>query len=294
VEVAYMPAAVSQELLTGAQHGTIGTLLRQVFTRFAARPAEDGPQFRDFVVLDALAGEDAASQQDLARRIDVNRTTMVKLIDRLQNAGYVTRARNPANRRTYVLSMTVDGRTALEHMRQAASDHDAQITAALTPAERRRLISLLNHLLPEPDQAAIPSVEHLVTQALYRLRRLGDRALAGSGLRTRHFGVLPALDLFGPCPQQDLARVLSLTEPTIAQLVDELVQTGLATRGQDSHDRRRYAVELTDLGRDRIPLLLAAMGEVEAEVRSVLGADGRQELHTLLTKILRNTPDADD
>jgi DNA-binding MarR family transcriptional regulator len=289
-----MPTAESPELLTGAQQGTVGTLLRQVFTRFAAESTEGGRQSRDFVVLDALAGEDAASQQDLGHRIDVNRTTMVKLIDRLQSAGYVTRTRNPANRRTYVLSLTDSGRTTLEHMRQAASDHDARITQALTPAERRRLITLLNRLLPEPDQSVIPSVEHLVTQALYRLRRLGDRALADSGLRTRHFGVLPALDLHGPCSQQQLAQVLSLTEPTIAQLVDELVQAGLATRGQDPQDRRRYAVELTDLGRERIPLLLSAMRQVEAEVRDVLGPDGRQELHALLTKIVRTTPDADE
>ncbi len=237
-----MPAAESQELLTGAQHGTIGTLLRQTVTRFLAGSAES----RDFVVLDALAGEDAASQQHLARRIDVNRTTMVKLIDRLQNAGYVTRTRNPANRRTYLLSLTASGRTALEHMRQVASDHDARITAALTPAERERLTSLLNRLLPEPDQAAIPSVEHLVTQALYRLRRLADRELAG-----------------------------------------------LATRDQDRHDRRRNAVELTDLGRERVPLLLAAMRQVEGYVRTVLGRDGRQELHELLTKILSTAPGSD-
>jgi DNA-binding MarR family transcriptional regulator len=281
-----MPAAESPQLLTGAQRGTIGTLLRQIFTRYLAGPAEDGPRSRDFVVLDALAGEDAASQQDLARRIDVNRTTMVKLIDRLQDAGYVTRTRNPANRRTYLLSLTGGGRAALDHMRQIASDQDARITAMLTPAERQRLTSLLNRLLPEADQATIPSVEHLVTQALYRLRRLGDSGLAGTGLRTRHFGVLPALDLYGPCAQQELAGMLALTEPTIAQLVEELERAGMATREQDTRDRRRNAVAITDLGRDRIPLLLASMRRVEADVRGMLGDDGRRELHELLTKIL--------
>ena len=33
-------------------------------------------------------------------------------------------------------------------------------------------------------------------------------------------GVVPALDMFGPCAQQRLARLLALTEPTITQLVD--------------------------------------------------------------------------
>ena len=289
-----MAAAESAELLAGAQHGTIGTLLRQVFRRFADLSAHDAAASRDFVVLNTLANADAASQQDLARRIDVNRTTMVKLIDRLQADGFVTRTRNPANRRTYVLSLTGAGRTALADMRPATSDRDARITGSLTPGERRRLGTLLNRLLRQPERTAIPSVEHLVTQALYRLRRLGDQMLADSGLRTRHFGVVPALDLFGPCSQHDLSRVLSLTEPTIAQLVDELVQAGLATRDQDSADRRRYAVALTDTGRSRLPLLLAAMRQVEVEVAKVLGVDGREELHALLVKIRRTTPGADE
>jgi hypothetical protein len=36
------------------------------------------------------------------------------------------------------------------------------------------------------------------------------------------------------------------------------------------------------------------MRQVEADVCTMLGGDGRQELHELLTKILRTTPDADE
>jgi DNA-binding MarR family transcriptional regulator len=287
-------AAGSEELLNAALRGSIGTLLRRVFTRFTAGRVNDGPRSRDFVVLDALANQDATSQQDLAHRLGVNRTIMVKLIDRLQVAGYVLRTRNPANRRTYVLSLTDSGRTALGKMRQEVSNRDERLTAVLPPPERQRLNELLSRLLPEPEVPPIPSTEHLITQAHYRLRRYGDRLLADLGLRTRHFGVLPALDLLGPCPQQQLAQRLSLTEPTTAQLVDEMVQAGLVTRGQDPHDRRRYALELTDLGRQRIPLMHDALQQVESEVLNLLGADRRQELQTLLTKLLPATDDASE
>jgi DNA-binding MarR family transcriptional regulator len=143
----------------------------------------------------------------------------------------------------------------------------------------------------------VASTEHLVTQAHYRFRRLGDQALAdqglaGSGLRTRHFGVLPAIDLLGPCPQQQLARELGLTEATTAQFVDELVQAGLVTRGQDPHDRRRYALELTDAGRERIRPVLAALRQVEAEAAALLGP-GHRELHALLTRLLPADGDED-
>ena len=283
--------AESGDLLAAAQRGSTGTLLRQVHSRFAASPADEGLRSRDVVVLGALAGQDAASQQDLADRLSVNRTIMVKLIDRLQEAGYVTRTRNPANRRTYVLSLTGAGAAALTGMRADAARRQERITAALAPAERQRLDELLSALLPESERPAVASTEHLVTQAHYRFRRLGDQAIAdqglgGSGLRTRHFGVLPALDLLGPCPQQQLARELGFTEATTAQLVDELVQAGLVTRGQDPRDRRRYALELTDAGRQRIPPMLAALRQVEAGVTELLGPARHEELHALLLKLL--------
>jgi DNA-binding MarR family transcriptional regulator len=49
------------------------------------------------------------------------------------------------------------------------------------------------------------------------------------------------------------------------------------TRGQDPYDRRRYALELTDLGRQRIPLMHGAMQQVQVEVHNLLGP-GKQAL----------------
>ncbi|RCG28741.1 MarR family transcriptional regulator [Sphaerisporangium album] len=246
----------------------------------------EGPQSRDFVVLDTLAEQDGCSQQDLAERLGINRTIMVRLIDRLEEAGHVTRTRNPANRRSYVLTLTAAGREARDAMRQAVSDRDARVTAALTPDERRRLDELLGKMLPEPEQPAVQSTEYLVTQAHHRLRRHGDALLGPAGLRTRHFGPLSALELLAPCPQQELARYLAITEPSAAQVVDELVQAGLVARGQDPHDRRRYALELTALGRERLTSVRAAMESIAAEVLTILGGGPERELRALLLKLI--------
>lgn len=264
----------------------LGPLLRQVFTRVTTEAMSGGAQSREYVVLNALADQDAGSQQDLAHRLGINRTIMVKLLDQLQAAGYVTRTRNPANRRTYVLSLTGEGRTALADIREAIENRDDEITAPLTEPERARFTELLTRLLPEPDPDTTYSTEHLITQAHYRLRRLGDHLLADSGLRTRHFLLMPTLNRLAPCPQQQLARELNLTEPATATLVDELVQAGFVTRGQDPHDRRRYALQLTDAGRARLPDTKAAMAQVETELRGLLGKDGMRDLRDLLLKIL--------
>jgi len=79
---------------------------------------------------------------------------------------------------------------------------------------------------------------------------------------------------------------MGVTEPAAAQIVDELVSLGLVTRGRDPHDRRRYALELTDLGRARLALLRDTTRRLRSEVRALLGPDGERELRALLTKLL--------
>jgi DNA-binding MarR family transcriptional regulator len=263
---------------------TVGFQLRRLYTRFTAAAMRDDPSSSEFVVLDTLADADVDSQRELAERLGINRTIMVRLVDRLTDAGHATRTRNPANRRSYQLSITDAGRAALADLRRAVSDRDERVTAALTEPERRRLAELLGRLLPEP--ATVRSIEYLAAQAHYRQRRYGDALLVDVGLRTRHFGPLSALELLAPCPQQDIAAYLGITEPAAAEVVDELVQAELVSRGQDSHDRRRYALELTDLGRTRLGNVRAAVDKLEEDVLDALGSDGYQELFALLTKAL--------
>lgn len=270
--------------LSTTLRGSAGALLRRVYARFTAEALRDDPQSRDFVVMDTLADQDADSQHELAERLGINRTIMVRLVDRLQDAGYVTRTRNPANRRSYVLSITDEGRKARDAMRQAVAARDARITAPLTPPERQRFNELLSLLLPKPEP--LQATAYLVAQAHYRLRRMGDALLAEAGLRTRHFGSLAAIDELGPCPQLHVAHHLNITEPAAAPIIEELVQLGLVARGQDPHDRRRYALELTDLGRQRLVVVRDAAERLQSEVLDVLGADAERELRALLTRLL--------
>jgi DNA-binding MarR family transcriptional regulator len=281
-----MPGTDPASGLPTGPRGSVGSLLRRVYARFTADAMQDDPQSRDFVVLDTLADQEVDSQRDLAERLGINRTIMVRLIDRLEDAGYVTRTRNPGNRRSHVLSLTDAGRKALDEMRHAVSERDERITAALSRRERKRLDQLLGGLLPEPEHRAVRSTEYLVAHAHYLLRRRGDAQLADVGLKMRHFGPLFAIDRLGPCAQQQLAQYLAITEPAAAEVVDELVRAGLVDRGQDPQDRRRYSLTLTELGRQRLSVVRAVSERVNADVLDTLGADGMRDLRTLLTKLL--------
>ena len=262
-------------------------LMRRVFAHVSAN-AERSTEPRDFAVLAALADEHISSQQELADRLEINRTIMVKLIDRLAADGYLTRTRNPENRRSYVLAITDAGRAALDRMWQAVTERDELITDTLTTRERERLNALLRQLLGEAQPATTrSSTEYLITQAFYLLRRRGDAMAAAFGLRLRNFAPLATIDRFGPFPQQQLARYLALTEPATALNVEELVQAGLVTRNQDPADRRRYALELTDLGRQRLTDLRDAIDRLQTEqVKTLGGTKSEAELRGLLHKLL--------
>lgn len=275
----------------------IGYLLRRVFAQFSARPCAAEARLRESVVLDALAEGEWASQYDLGERLGVNRTLMVAVIDRLEEQGYAVRTRNPSNRRSYVVSLTEAGRAAAARCRRAVAERDLVLTTALTPAQRARFDSLLSRLLPsgadlpgsaDPQPPQVQSTEYLVTQAYYRLRKLGDDklALTGSPLRVRHYGPLAVLGVYSPCAQQQLAMHLDITEPAASVMVEELVRAGLVSRDRDPRDRRRYALSLTDAGREQLAILGAAIRELRADVVALLPPGGETELRLLLDQLL--------
>lgn len=267
--------------------GYIGYLLRRVHARFAAAGAEEGGSAAaDLELLEELAARDARSQQELAERLQVNRTIMVRLVDRQEAAGHVVRTRDPGNRRTYALSLTPAGEAALAGLRAAVRERDVRLTSALSPAERERLKDLLARLAPDGEPAAPRSAQYLLARAHRLLRVLGDAKVAAAGLRVRHFGPLLTIARLGPCPQQRLARELAITEPATAQLVDELVRAGLVVRGRDPRDRRRYALELTEAGREGLALVRGAVRELQAEMVATLGEEDAGELRALLVKLL--------
>ncbi|MDX6355054.1 MAG: hypothetical protein QOF98_1957, partial [Streptomyces sp.] len=231
---------------------------------------------RDYQVLDAIGEPGAAySQQDLADRLGINRTTMVKLIDRLETAGLVVRARNRQDRRSYVLALTDGGRDAVTALEPAMAAGDDRLTAALTPAERDRFDVLLAALVSrEPCAGGPRRTGSLIAECAYFVRRRFDGALSCAGLKARHFDVLTAL-AGGPCSQQLLARRLGLSEQGILQIVDEVEAAGLVVRDRDPQDRRRYALRTTPAGRHALAAARRVVEAAEDELAAILGADGR-------------------
>lgn len=69
------------------------------------------------------------------------------------------------------------------------------------------------------------------------------------GLTQTQFAALAKLREVGPCSQNQLGRLIYLDAATTKGVVDRLEARRFITARQDSHDRRRRAIALTDAGR---------------------------------------------
>jgi DNA-binding MarR family transcriptional regulator len=75
-----------------------------------------------------------------------------KRLDRLEHAGLITRAPDPADRRGTLITLTPKGLELIDNVTEAHLDNERDLLAALSESEQRRLADLLRKLrLGLPD-----------------------------------------------------------------------------------------------------------------------------------------------
>ena len=248
-----------------------------------------GRDMRDLMVLSVLA-EGPRSQARLGDLVGANRTVMITVVDRLEEAGLVLRERDPADRRRYALAVTPEGRTLLAALLAAASQVDGVLLAPLSAAQRKRLDDDLLRLLPDLADTLPSSLTSVVAGLLVRASRLlrGQRedAMRRGGLEPRCVRTLVPLDSAQPCTQEQLARRMDVTSPTIVQFVDELHDSGLITRDRNPGDRREHVLRLTGDGSDYLSRALTAEENAQSALAARLGPDEITRLNESLTLVI--------
>src|SRR5215469_385428 len=146
-----------------------------VARQFSERLAPLGLEPRHAGMLFRLAANEGQSQQAIGELIGLNPTRMVFLVDELEQRGLVERRRNAADRRSYALYLTAQGRDALGQVQAAGSRHQDELGASLTRAERVQLARLLRRLATEQGitQDNLPGVPPRPAPA--RPGRTGER-----------------------------------------------------------------------------------------------------------------------
>lgn len=100
---------------------------------------------------------------------------------------------------------------------------------------------------------------------------------------------VPALTLIrddGAISQRQLGELLNLNRTTTGKLVDALESKGLIVRDRDAHDRRSYALRLTDEGRELLGDMHRSLDKGEAHLTKPLTAAEHERLTAALRELL--------
>jgi MarR family transcriptional regulator, lower aerobic nicotinate degradation pathway regulator len=116
---------------------------------------------RQYGLMLVLASEGPLSQGELAEWVRTDRTTMVALVDGLEERGYVRRERNPADRRAYHLQLTGQGKRAITRGKTLMRRAEKQLLSALTERERSQLIELLGKVATDVGQPPSDTIDRV-------------------------------------------------------------------------------------------------------------------------------------
>lgn len=135
--------------------GTVAWLLGRASLRahqtIQERLADHGIRKWHYAVLAALAEFGPSTQAQIGRRLSVDRSDIVAILNDLERDDYVRRAPDPSDRRRNIVTMTPVGRDALRRFDEVVIRTDHELLGSLTPDERTHLTRLLERLVIAPD-----------------------------------------------------------------------------------------------------------------------------------------------
>ncbi|MFI8454650.1 MarR family winged helix-turn-helix transcriptional regulator [Kitasatospora sp. NPDC085464] len=102
-----------------------------------------------YPVLSGLARTGACSAADLGREIGLDRTTVTRRADRLEQAGLLRRRPDPADGRVTLLDLTDDGRAVIEATRQRLAAGIEDALAGWPQDDARTFARLLRRFVDE-------------------------------------------------------------------------------------------------------------------------------------------------
>jgi DNA-binding MarR family transcriptional regulator len=112
---------------------------KEVLSRWGLKPLH-------FLVLSVLQRDGGASQQKLCNRLAIDSGNMVQLLDHLERLALARRARDPADRRRHIVTITATGDETLTAIRAAVEELHAEFFSPLDRAEQQTLVETLAKL----------------------------------------------------------------------------------------------------------------------------------------------------
>ncbi|WP_030746248.1 MarR family winged helix-turn-helix transcriptional regulator [Streptomyces griseus] len=156
------PVCTEEQLPSAARGGPVGHTLARVSR---AHRIAMGRRLRDLglypgqeLMMMRLWDCGAVRQSELIQSLGLDPSTVTKMLQRLEQCGYVRRSPDPADRRAVRVEATERGQALRAGVEGAWSDLEASSLAGLAPAERAELARLLglvaDNLREEAGEAA--------------------------------------------------------------------------------------------------------------------------------------------
>lgn len=134
VDLSLLPQLIGYNL----RRAQIG--LRRHFVRTTGKPGIRPGLFSLLVLADANPG---IAQIELSHELDIDKATIVALIDRLERQGWVERRRSTEDRRRHGIFLTAEGVRGLKSLKRDILEHERRFARRFTAAELRQLLELL-------------------------------------------------------------------------------------------------------------------------------------------------------
>jgi DNA-binding MarR family transcriptional regulator len=135
---------------------SLGFLLGKLSQRLI-RQAEDalsglGLQAKQVGVLTLIGDSGPKSQKEIGDRLEIDRTTMVSLVDGLERDELVARKSDPLDRRAFLVTITAKGKRALGKAHEIVIATEQKFLLRLSDGERKQLLTLLTTLFNGDDR----------------------------------------------------------------------------------------------------------------------------------------------
>jgi DNA-binding MarR family transcriptional regulator len=126
-------------------------------------------------ILWLISNNPGVSQADVASALEMDRPSMMAVIDRLQERGFITRDRSDVDRRRQELHLTPGGQSMLAKLKIRIAKHEQRMRSLFTAAELDALFTALRKFQQVMDQSGAAGTR----QAARKLRVARGAARGG-------------------------------------------------------------------------------------------------------------------
>jgi DNA-binding MarR family transcriptional regulator len=125
---------------------------------YAEETGPDAVTQRQYAVLAAVAAQEGLTQTDLVRSTGIDRSTLADLVARMIGKGLLSRQRSTSDARANTVSLTTDGRAALDDASPRVAAADERILRLLPARKRDAFLGVLRDIGQaeggEPEEVA--------------------------------------------------------------------------------------------------------------------------------------------